>query len=139
MVMTAETFGIGVKAIIEDGDKILLIRRRSDDAHNAGNWDIPGGRIEVTETLEDALVREVQEETALSISVNLPLEAHTFIRDDRQFIVMITYLCSVMSGQVKLSHEHQEFQWVSVDEVAARSHWLEPIMKNYQKLKKQTY
>jgi 8-oxo-dGTP diphosphatase len=129
------SIGIGVKAFIRDGDKILLLKRRKNDPHNADGWDIPGGRIKLEEDLQSALQREVLEETGLNTEVLFPFEVHTFTREDGQFIIMVTFLCKLMgSAEIKLSEEHQAYKWVSSDEVANLSHWLKPIVENFRKL-----
>jgi 8-oxo-dGTP diphosphatase len=58
---------LAVGAIIVRGGRVLLVRRAQPPA--TGEWSIPGGVVELGETLEDALIREVQEETALSVTV----------------------------------------------------------------------
>jgi len=130
------SIGIGVNAFVVDGDKILLLKRRDNDPHNPGSWDIPGGRIDLSEQLEAALKREIMEETGLNVEISVPFEAHTFTRDDGQFIIMISYACK-LSGQqkIKLSEEHTSFEWVNVDEVASRAHWLPPLVENFKKIR----
>jgi 8-oxo-dGTP diphosphatase len=56
-----------VGAVVIDDDRLLLIRRGHGPA--AGNWSLPGGRVEFGETMVEALVREVQEETGLDVVV----------------------------------------------------------------------
>ncbi len=126
------TFGIAVKAFIVKGESVLLLRRRDVDPHNAGSWEFPGGRLEITEDLEQGLQREIMEETGLEIEVLIPFEAHTFVRDDRQSIVMITYLCKPKNELIHLSNEHQAYEWVMFDQVIERSKWLSPVMKNFE-------
>ncbi len=130
-----DTFGIAVKAFIVEAGKVLIVRRRDVDPHNAGSWEFPGGRIEMTEDLPEGLEREVREETGLVVEVLFPFEAHTFVRDDRQFIVMVTYLCKAKDNQIRLSAEHQEYEWVALEEAASRSKWLQPIVENFQNFK----
>lgn len=134
--ISVETFAIAVKAFIVHDDKILIMKRSADRPHNAGNWEFPGGRLELGEDPEAGLIREVDQETGLSINVVMPFEVHSFVRDDRQFIVMITFLCKVDTDMVRLSSEHEEFEWVGVDEVAERTRWEEPVVEAYKKLRK---
>ncbi|MEV7006701.1 NUDIX domain-containing protein [Streptosporangium sp. NPDC051022] len=55
------------KAVITDGDKVLLVRKSSDDPHNPCRWELPGGRLKDTEGLDDHVKREVLEETGLFV------------------------------------------------------------------------
>ncbi|WP_439032034.1 NUDIX hydrolase [Gordonia terrae] len=62
---------VAVGALITDDDgRILLILRRNEPS--AGHWSLPGGKVEPGETLEEAVVREVQEETGLIVEVGEP-------------------------------------------------------------------
>ncbi len=108
---------IGVKAIIERDDAILLIRRSEIGAISVyqnltSAWDIPGGRINFTENLEEGLEREVAEETRLRIKeIRGVLEVKKVFRNERECIVRVTYVCSVYDGSVILSREHTEAEW----------------------------
>jgi 8-oxo-dGTP pyrophosphatase MutT (NUDIX family) len=55
------------KAVITDGKKILLVRKSSNDPHNPGRWELPGGRMKEMEDVDQHIVREVREETGLTI------------------------------------------------------------------------
>lgn len=55
----------GVAAIIQDGGGAILLQRRSDN----GLWGLPGGSVEIGESVQDAIVREVREETGLTVEV----------------------------------------------------------------------
>ena len=56
---------VGVGAVVFDGDRVLLVKRGKEPLR--GRWLIPGGTVERGETLTDAIVREVQEETGLTV------------------------------------------------------------------------
>jgi ADP-ribose pyrophosphatase YjhB (NUDIX family) len=64
-------YNIGVGGAVVRRDKLLLVRRAS--RHGRGNWQLPGGFIEPDETIEQAVVREVQEETSVSAEVEAVL------------------------------------------------------------------
>jgi 8-oxo-dGTP diphosphatase len=66
--VTTPTVVVAVGAIIRRGDAVLLVQRGRAPA--AGKWSVPGGRVEFGETLAAAVVREVQEETGLSVAVD---------------------------------------------------------------------
>jgi ADP-ribose pyrophosphatase YjhB (NUDIX family) len=64
-------YNIGVGGAVVQGDKLLFIRRAS--RHGRGNWQLPGGFIEPDETIEQAVVREVEEETGVIAAVEAVL------------------------------------------------------------------
>ena len=64
-VTTATELRPGVAAIIQDGEGKILLQRRSDN----GLWGLPGGSVEIGESVRDAILREVREETGLTVEV----------------------------------------------------------------------
>lgn len=92
--------------------KALLMRRTPDDF---GNWEGPGGAVEENETLEEAIMREVLEETGLAVTPERLLYASLDeIREKK--IVFLVYLCSTTDENVRLSGEHVEYRWVDKTE-----------------------
>src|SRR6185503_15964129 len=55
------------KAVIFDGDNLLLVRKSGMDPYNPGRWELPGGRLKGAEDLDDQIRREVMEETGLTV------------------------------------------------------------------------
>jgi len=107
-------------AIVRDG-KILLVRRARPPAH--GLFSLPGGVVEVGETLMQAVIREVREETSLAIApVGLAgfREAITRDRDGRveRHFVILPFAARWLSGEVALNEELSEARWLHPDEVA---------------------
>ena len=125
-------WGIGVKAVIIDVGKVLMIRRRLNDPHNPGQWDLPGGRIKPTESPQDGLIRETKEESNLNIKVIFPLDVQHFTRQDGQIINLIFFLCKKISNDIKLSEEHTEYKWVDLTEPKSEfPEWLYQVIDNY--------
>jgi len=112
-----EPFAIAVKAFIVHDEKILTIRRRSNDPHKPGVWDIPGGRLDPGEDTFAGLLREAREEVGLSIKIEFPLRVHSFTRDDGQQITMIVFLCTTENPKVTLSEEHSDARWMPPESV----------------------
>ena len=109
-------FRVAVKAfIVNPNDELLIIKRRDNDVHKPGVWDIPGGRLELGENPFDGLKREAKEEIGLDIDILNPLRVHHFTRDDGQNITMLTFLCRPLSGHVNLSEEHTEYAWTPME------------------------
>lgn len=112
-----DNLAIAVKSfIVNEKEELLLIKRRDNDPHSPGVWEIPGGRLAMGENPFDGIKRETKEETNLDIEVKEPLGIHYFTRDDGQKITMIVFLCNPLSNDVKLSQEHTEFKWIPVEE-----------------------
>ena len=110
-------FFVAVKALLFDQDKFLLVKR-SDKARGEHHyWELPGGRMEFGEAPEQALQREIMEETGLSANILCPLQTWSFFREEETQIVGITFLCKAESNKVRLSKEHDDFAWIRFDEI----------------------
>ena len=115
-------WGLTVRGICEFNEKLLLLKVRSKSAHDAGKWEIPGGKVKKCEFFDDALKREYLEETGLEIDVaslyNVVRNDYTACKTSEkvksiQLIMKVTCL----SDEVKISEEHDEYGWFSRDEV----------------------
>jgi len=115
---------VGVKILLKNKDgKYLVVCRSAEKYPEVGaKWDIVGGRINSGSSLLDNLKREVLEETGLEIKYEPKLiTAQDIFKKDRH-IVRITYL-GLADGKVKLSDEHSEYKWLTLEEISA----LEPM------------
>ncbi|HEX9503665.1 MAG TPA: NUDIX domain-containing protein [Patescibacteria group bacterium] len=104
-----DKFRNAAKAFIVKDGKLLLLKRRANDAYMPGTWDNPGGRLEQGENPYTGLQREVKEETDLDIEVWMPLDVHYFTRDDGQQITLIIFVCKLKSEEIRLSEEIRNF------------------------------
>ncbi len=115
---------VAVDAIVfgyskNDGVSVLLIRRKYEPFKNA--WAIPGGFVLENESLEDAVKRELQEETG--IIVNYLEQLYSFgepDRDPRQRIISIAYFALVKSAlfqELKASTDAEEAQWFPINKL----------------------
>ena len=95
---------MGVGAVIVHLGKVVLVRRRFEPL--AGQWSIPGGGVELGETLEACVVREMQEETGLHVEVGPIIEVFDRITRDadgrvRYHFVLVDYLCWRVGGELE--------------------------------------
>ncbi|MFZ1719828.1 MAG: NUDIX domain-containing protein [Candidatus Moraniibacteriota bacterium] len=106
-------FFIAVKGIIRRKDgKILILKRSVSDDHLPEVWETVGGGMDTEETPQEALQREIREETGLEVSVGEPFNVFTFRKQTGEFKVGITFLCDTEDDTVVLSHEHSEYRWI---------------------------
>jgi len=89
-----------VDGIIINDDKILLIKRKNEPFKD--KWALPGGYVEYGETVEDAVLREISEETNLSVKIKELLGVYSSPdRDPRGHTVTIAFILNVKSGDLK--------------------------------------
>ena len=109
-----------VGAIVSRSGRVLLVQRAHPPSQ--GLWAIPGGRIELGETLQEAAEREIKEETGLTIRAGKPVYAFDVIlRDDAgrvQFhYVIVDLLADYVSGSVRAADDAYEARWVAPNEL----------------------
>ncbi len=107
-------------AVVHDG-KVLIVRRARPPSKDI--YTLPGGVVEAGETLEEAVVREVREETALTIRP-VGLAGHREVikqdgagRTERHFVILC-FAARLVSGTPALSDEIAEIRWCRLDELA---------------------
>jgi 8-oxo-dGTP diphosphatase len=111
---------IGVGAVVVEDGRVLLIRRGHEPMK--GEWSLPGGALEVGETLLDGVRREVLEETGLVIEPVEMIEVLDRIARDAQgrvrfHYVLVDYLCRVSSGELCCASDAVEARWAARDEL----------------------
>jgi 8-oxo-dGTP diphosphatase len=111
---------VGVGALILDGRRIVLVRRGTEPLK--GEWSLPGGVLELGETLRQGVAREVMEETGLQVEVLDVAGVFDRILPDSngtpQFhYVLIDYVCRVKGGELRAAGDVTDARWVSEDEL----------------------
>jgi 8-oxo-dGTP diphosphatase len=106
---------LGVGALIFNRDKILLVERGKEPLK--GYWSLPGGVLEIGETLEQGIVREVCEETGLEVKPVKVLEIFERIIRDAEgapeyHYVLIDYVCRVTAGSLRAADDASRAAWV---------------------------
>lgn len=115
-------WGLTVRGICQFNDKFLLLKIRSRSAHDAGKWEIPGGKVKKCEFFDEALKREYLEETGLEIDIeslyNVVRNDYTACKTNEEVkSIQLIMKVTCESDEVVISEEHDEFGWFSLDEV----------------------
>ena len=111
---------VGVGAIILNEGKILLEKRKN--APGKGKWTVPGGLVELGERIEQAVIREVKEETGLDVYEPRLVDIVDHISLDEKgavkyHFVIIDYLVTVKCGKPKAASDAEALKWVPFNEV----------------------
>lgn len=125
--MYEDNFHLGIKAIIRNKEgKILLLKVNTEQLtgyDGEAYWDIPGGRIHKDSTVEETLLREVEEETGItSIKKSIPFKmvlSNIRIPIDQSSVGLIlsSYICDIEDfNSIELSKEHIDYDWFSPKE-----------------------
>lgn len=108
---------VSIYAIIRNEKGEFLLLKRSERSHsNPGKWDLPGGKLIRGEPLEEAVVREVWEETGVSIVPGEIAGYATFELPEKK-VIAVVYDEEYIIADVKLSGEHTEYIWISLDSI----------------------
>ena len=125
-------FTAGIHILIRKGDQYLLLRRSQEDEEDKGAWDLPGGGIDFGEQPAKAAGREAEEEAGVKIRVGKVLK-YLAIPYKGMWSIELIVEGKYISGEVKLSLEHDDYKWVSKEELVSiepRSTHLKWLIKN---------
>ncbi len=111
--MPEKPFQLVMKIVLENSEgKILMIKRSMKSKIAAGKWEFPGGKVDPGENFIEGLVREVQEETNLSIIVDNTLDAFQAEAPTSIFVYLLMHGIT-KSGTLHLSDEHMDAIWIT--------------------------
>ena len=121
--------------ILNEDNKVLTLRRSEANDYKPLYWDIPGGTVDVGETVEETLEREINEETSLIIKPIKPIYVYSNLDQvPKRQTAQIIYLCKYISGKVVLNpEEHDEFKWIDYNGLKNQKNiaFLEALIRNY--------
>jgi len=118
------------KAVICKDEKYLLLKRSEGSNNYKGSWEFPGGKFDQNESLENCLIRETFEETNLVLKAIGKIFEYRHQDNVREINFHIVEV-SDFEGKIKLSEEHLEYSWVSIEEL--ENYCLSPIVEVYFK------
>ncbi len=103
-----------VCAIILKGNKILVTQHESHPFHQ-NKWEFPGGKIELVESKQEAIIREIKEELELTITVLEELQTieHAY---PHQKIRLIPLVCTIIDGEIVLK-QHRSYRWLDLEQL----------------------
>ena len=121
---------VGMGAAIEKDGKFLILKRSESKDFAPNAWEVITGRLEEEESPRDGILREILEETGLKAEIVMPVDTGFFYRGGKEFpMVFISYWCRYIEGEINLSWEHDQYKWVSIEEILE-----EPTMNHFYRL-----
>ena len=113
-------------------NKFLLLKREKQDSVGANTWENAGGNVECGEAPEEAIKREIREETGIT-DINIERVAYVTLVNGKKPYLIIAYLCETSTDTNTLSAEHQAFVWA--DEEECRTLLPKEIIGDFEKNK----
>jgi 8-oxo-dGTP pyrophosphatase MutT (NUDIX family) len=102
----AYRFPVSVKGVIVRDGQVVLLRNEREE------WELPGGKLELSESPEQCLAREIEEELELSIVPERIIDAWVYMIAPDVHVLVLTYGCTESSrADAVVSHEHKELRW----------------------------
>ena len=106
MSAEAPRFPVSVKGVVLRAGRVILLKNERDE------WELPGGRLEIGETLEGCVAREIAEELGLTVTVGPLLDCWIYEPVPARRVLIVAYGCTLAGEQAtRLSHEHTALDW----------------------------
>jgi 8-oxo-dGTP diphosphatase len=111
---------VGVGAVIVRDGRAVIVRRGGEPL--AGEWSVPGGVLELGETLRQGAEREALEETGLNVRAGEVLEVFDSIVPDasgrtQYHFVLVDFLCDCVSGELRAGGDAADARWIALDDL----------------------
>ncbi len=136
MIQGKDYIGVGCGAFILNEKNELLLQLRNK-APEKEYWSIPGGRVELFETFEEAVKREVKEETGVEVRViDLLGICDHIIQNEKSHWVSPSFLCKIVKGEPQIMEptKHLDMKWFSLDDLPDKiTITTQDAIQNYQK------
>lgn len=108
----AYRFPVSVKGIVVRDERVVLLRNRRDE------WELPGGKLELGESPERCVAREIEEELGLDVAPAALVDSWVYDIAAGTHVLVLTYGCVERSARTTvLSDEHTRFEWIPLDAV----------------------
>lgn len=123
-----DCIGVSTNAVIFDGQGSVLLEKRSDN----GFWGLSGGNLEIGESAQDAVIREVLEETGLTVTITRLIGIYSHPENfcviqhkegDSVYMVSIVFECSVLCGHLQISEESTDLLYHSINSLPSQVLW----------------
>ena len=131
---------VAVGVMLLDGDRILLVQRGKPP--QVGTWTVPGGKVELGETLEEAALRELHEETGLSCTLGPLVEVLDRVVRDRSgtveyHFVILDFLGTAPTGELTAASDVADARWVAIADLGdyETSDGLLPVIERARELR----
>lgn len=125
MAISKPSIGIGV--VLRRRDEVLLIQRGTPPEQ--GSWSLPGGKQEVGETVREAAIREISEETGLAVDIDdlVFLDVIDMIQLPHFHYTLIDFCCAKFEGTLQAGSDAQACIWAKLDELSDYHLWDETL------------
>lgn len=110
-------YGLTVRGIIKNtSGEILILKRHPLSKTDPGTWELPGGKVDPGEAFDDALIREIKEETNLDVTIGDLADAVQNDYSRKRTVQLMMYLENV-EGEVTISEEHTDWMWSDIEKI----------------------